>query len=177
LSLDDIGDPRAFRWVESGVSGLSRPREWDASALVEVEALAASDLDELEFAVLAGGAISGEAPPEAVPALTDTLGLEPPFAVRAVRRGRREWAVAGRALRSEPVVLALPAGISSLEVVVTPDGRRSVLVDGEEAVSVDPAWDAAAEELERRGRERFQSFVVRADRVGEDRWELTVDPL
>jgi hypothetical protein len=177
LSLDDIGDPRAFRWVESGVSGLSRPREWDASALVEVEELAASELDELEFAVLAGGAISGEAPSEAVPALTGALGLEPPFAVRAVRRGRREWAVAGRALRSEPVVLAVPADASSVEVVVTPGGDRSLLVDGEEVVSADPAWEQPLKELERRGAKRFQSFVARADRVGEDRWELTVDPL
>jgi hypothetical protein len=177
LSLDDIGDPRAFRWVESGVSGLSRPREWDASALVEVEALAASELDELEFAVLAGGAISGEAAPEAVPALTDALGLEPPFAVRAVRRGPREWAVAGRVLRSEPVFLAVPASAVSMEVVVAPDGNRSLLVDGEEVVTVDPAWEEAVQELERRGLERFQSFVARADRVGDDRWELTVDPL
>ena len=177
MSLDDIGDPRAFRWVESGVSGLSRPREWDASAFVEVRSLAAAGVGELEFAVLADGAIAGDAPPEAVSELTDELGLQPPYAVRAVRRGRLEWAVAGRALRSEPLGLALPAGISSLEVVITPDGGRSVLVDGEEAVTVDPAWHAAAEELERRGRKRFQSFVARADRVGEDRWELTVDPL
>ncbi|MGH3091433.1 MAG: hypothetical protein ACRDOG_03765 [Gaiellaceae bacterium] len=177
MSSDDISDPRAFRWVESGVSGLSRPREWDASALVEVEALAATELDELEFAVLADGAVSGEAPPEAVPALTDVLGLEPPFAVRAVRRGRLEWAVAGRALRSEPVVLSVPADAFSVEVVVAPDGNRSLLVDGEEVVTLDPAWDEAVQELEQRGRKRFQSFVARADRVGEDRWELTVDPL
>lgn len=177
MSLDDIGDPRAFRWVESGVSGLSRPREWDASALVEVTALATAEVGELEFAVLADGAIAGDPPPEAVSELTDELGLKPPYAVRAVRRGRLEWAVAGRALRSEPLALALPTGISSLEVVVPPDGGRSVLVEGEEAVAVDPAWEAAVEELERRGRKRFQSFVARADRVGEDRWELTIDPL
>jgi hypothetical protein len=112
-----------------------------------------------------------------VAALTEALGLEPPFAVRAVRRGRLEWAVAGRALRSEPVVLSVPADAFSVEVVVAPDGNRSLLVDGEEVVTVDPVWDEAVQELERRGRKRFQSFVARADRVGEDRWELTVDPL
>jgi hypothetical protein len=177
MSSDEISDPRAFRWVESGVSGLSRPREWDASAIVEVEALAASHLGELEFAVLADGAVRGDAPLEAVPALTAELGLDPPYAIRAVRKGRLEWAVAGRALRSEPIALSLTGEIVALEVVVSPDGDLTVFVDGEEALAVVPAWDDAVRELERRGRERFQSFVARADRVGEDRWELTVDPL
>jgi hypothetical protein len=103
--------------------------------------------------------------------------LWPPYALRAVRQGRTEWAVAGRALKSEPVVLTLPVPIAALEVVVAPNGDRSVLVDGEEATSVNPAWEDAVEELERLGRERFQSFVAHADRVEEGRWELTVDPL
>lgn len=174
---DDISDPRAFRWVESGVSGLSRPREWDAFSIVDVEALGATELHELEFAILADGAVLGEVPLDAVPALAAELDLQPPYAVRAVRRGPLEWAVAGRVLRSGPLALSVPARISSLEVVVVPDGDRAVLVDGEETVAVDPAWGEAVEELERRGRERFQSFVARADRVVEDRWELTVDPL
>ena len=69
------------------------------------------------------------------------------------------------------------ADATSVEVVVAPGGDRSLLVDGEEVVNPDPAWEPAVHELERRGRKRFQSFVARADRVGEDRWELTVDPL
>ena len=36
---DEISDPRAFRWVESGVSGLARAREWDATAIAEVPEL------------------------------------------------------------------------------------------------------------------------------------------
>jgi hypothetical protein len=127
--------------------------------------------------VLAGGAVTGDVPAEAVPALTGELGLEPPYAVRAVRRSRLGWAVAGRALRSEPVALELPEEISALEVVVAPAGDETVLVDGQEAAALEPAWEPAVEELRRRGRERFQSFVARADRVGEGRWDLTVDPL
>lgn len=127
--------------------------------------------------MLADGAVRGDVPPEAVPALTGELPLEPPYAVRAVRRGRVAWAVAARALRSEPVALALPEGISTLEVVVSPAGDETVLVDGREATAVEAHGEPAVDELRRRGRERFQSFVARADRVGEDRWELTVDPL
>jgi hypothetical protein len=173
---DEISDPGAFRWVESGVSGLARLREWDASALVEVEILAATDFRVLEFDVLAGDAVRGDVPPEAVAELTRELGLEPPYAVRAVRQGRLDWAVAGRILSSEPVTLRAP-GITKLEVVVSPDGDVTVLVDGEESGSPGPDLESAAGEVERRGRERFQAFVARADRVGEDRWELTIDPL
>ena len=144
---------------------------------MEVEALAATDVAELEFTVLADGAVRGEVADEVAAALVEQLDLEPPYALRAVRQGRTEWAVAGRALKSEPVVLTLPVPIAALEVVVAPNGERSVLVDGEEATSVDPAWEEAVQELERLGRERFQSFVAHADRVEEGRWELTVDPL
>ncbi|MGH3031104.1 MAG: hypothetical protein ACRDNE_10130 [Gaiellaceae bacterium] len=142
-----------------------------------MEALAATELQELDFAVLADGAVLGEVPLDALPALAGELDLQPPYVVRAVRQGRLEWAAAARVLKSEPIVLSVPAELSALEVVVAPEGDRSVLVDGEEAVTVDPAWEEAVQELERRGRKRFQSFVARADRVGEDRWELTVDPL
>ena len=96
--------------------------------------------------------------------------------MRAVRQSRVDWAVAGRILKSEPLFLSVP-GVATLEVVVDPEGDVSVVVDGEAAISVGPDREPAVREIERRGRERFQSFVARADRVGEDRWELTVDPL
>jgi hypothetical protein len=96
--------------------------------------------------------------------------------VRAVRQGRLGWAVAARILRSEPIALNAP-GVSRLEVVVSPEGDVTVLVDGEDTPSGAPHLEGAASEVERRGRERFQAFVARADRVGEDRWELTIDPL
>jgi hypothetical protein len=111
-----------------------------------------------------------------VPELTAELGLEPPYSVRAVRQGRLGWAVAGRLLKSEPIALDAP-GVSSLEVVVGPEGDVTVLVDGEARASPGPDLESAAGEVERRGRERFQAFVARADRVGEDRWELIIDPL
>jgi hypothetical protein len=41
----------------------------------------------------------------------------------------------------------------------------------------EPAVAEALAEIERRGRERFQAFAARADKLGGDRWELTIDPL
>jgi hypothetical protein len=133
---------------------------------------------ELEFALLADGAVLGEVPREAVRALAGELGLEAPFAVRAVRRGPLEWAVAGRMLASEPVALPSSLAAARIELAVPPDGEVEVLLDGELATGAlpEPEQEAIAE-LERRGRARFQSFVARADRVGEGRWELTIDPL
>jgi len=175
---DEIRDPRVFRWVETGVSGLARPREWDATAIVEVGALAGWEVAELEFRIVTDGTVVGDVPPEAVSALTGELSLEPPYAVRAVRQTDREWAVAALRLESEQV--ELPAGIEalSLEIAVPPEGETMFLVDGE-ILSEAPGGRAgeAFDELERLGRERFQAFVARADRVGDGRWELTVDPL
>ena len=60
---DQIRDPRAFRWVETGVSGLARVREWDATAIAEVDALRASDETEIDFRVLGDGSVVGDVSP------------------------------------------------------------------------------------------------------------------
>ena len=175
---DRIDDPRAFRWVEAGVSGLARPRQWDATALVEVDALRGYEAPELEFRVLADGSVVGDVPADAVPELTAELGLDPPYAARAVRKDGGRWAVG--ALRIDADEIELPRGLeaSSLEVAVPPDGETAFLVDGEHvAAGLEGDAGKALRELERAGRARFQAFVARADRVGEGRWQLTVDPL
>lgn len=178
MTDERIRDPGALRWVESGVSGLARPREWDATSLVDVPALRGYDVGQLEFRVLADGSVAGDVPPEAHAALTRELGLEPPYSVRAVRRGETAWAVGALRVPTDPI--DLPAGIaaSSLEVAVPPDGEMMLLADGEIVTDEPTGGEAHAfREIERRGRERFQAFVARADRVEDGRWELTVDPL
>jgi hypothetical protein len=175
---DEIGDPRLFRWVESGVSGLARQREWDATAIVELPSLAGWDLQELEFRLLGDGSVVGDVPAEALRELTGELGLDPPYAVQAVRQGGDEWMVGALQLESE--VVSLPAGIEalSLEVAVPPEGETMLLVDGDVvAEAPEGPTGEAVRELERLGRERFQAFVARADRVEDGRWDLTVDPL
>ncbi|MGH3023018.1 MAG: hypothetical protein ACRDNI_05120 [Gaiellaceae bacterium] len=175
---DPIHDPGALRWVEAGVSGLARPRQWDATALVEVDALRGYETSELEFRVLADGTVLGDVPAEAVPELTAELGLDPPYAARAVRKEGGRWAVGALQIAAEEIELPPGLAASSLEVAVPPDGETAFLVDGEH-VDGEPAGDVetAFRELERAGRERFQAFVARADRVGDGRWQLTVDPL
>jgi hypothetical protein len=63
-------------------------------------------------------------------------------------------------------------------VALTPDGELSAGLDGRPVEGlVDPSVDVALRELESRGRARFQAFAARADNLGGDRWQLTVDPL
>ena len=171
-----IHDP-GLRWVESGVSGPPRPRQWFAPSLVYVGARRGHDVAQVEFRVRADGSVVGDVPPDAVPALTAELGLEPPYTVRAVRRSETAWAVGALSIQSDPI--ELPGGIDavSLEVAVPPQGERMLFADGE-MVDEPAGSDARAfDEIERAGRARFQAFVARADRVEDGRWELTVDPL
>ena len=175
---DEIRDPRAFRWVESGVSGLARQREWDATAIAEVPALVGSDEAEMDFRVLGDGSVVGDVSADMLAELTGDLGLDPPYAARAVRQNEREWMVG--ALRIESELVELPAGIDavSLEAAVPPDGEAMYLLDGEILTEAPTGASAdALSELERLGAARFQAFVARADRLEDGRWELTVDPL
>jgi hypothetical protein len=175
---EEIRDPNLFRWVETGVSGLARARDWDVTALVQAPALRGYGAGELEFRVFADGTVVGEVPAEAVGELIGDLGLAPPFVVQAVRQGDSEWAVGALQLESE--LVSLPRGIAamSLEVAVPPDGETTLLVDGEiVAEAPDGAEGEALATLEGLGAARFQAFVARADRVEDGRWELTVDPL
>lgn len=177
-SDDDIRDPRAFRWVEAGVSGLAREREWDATAIVELPSLRGESVVELDFRLLGDGSLVGEVPAEALSDMTAGLELAPPYAARAVRQSDLEWLVGAVQLESDVVDLPQDVPAQTLEVAIPPEGERMVIVDGE-ILGEEPTGlvGAAASELERRGRERFQAFVARADRVEDGRWDLTIDPL
>jgi hypothetical protein len=124
--------------------------------------------------------VDGEAPEAVVDRLAHEVEkeLRPPYAARAVRKNRREWALAARAVKAE--LVRLPRGIeaTSLDVARPPDGELTALADGEiVAGPVEAPLAAALAELERRGRSRFQAFVATADKVDEGRWQLTIDPL
>lgn len=183
MGADDITDPRVVpRWVEAGVSGIPRTREWDAVLIVEVPELDGRPLAELSFRVLADEAVVGA--PDAVPApalerLASAAAAagRPPLDVQAVRRDRREWSLAVRELRLEE--LTPPDGVEAERLVaaVAPDGARICVVDGEEVAEPAGPVAEALELLELRGRERFAAFVAQAERVAPGRWELTIDPL
>lgn len=175
-------DPRALRWVEAGVSGLARSRDWDRVELLTVPELADDSIEEFQFGVLADRTVVAVAPPGIDPGLLERLAgrlseaLEGPVEAVAARRTRLEWSLAARVLRLEEVTLP-PLAADEIVVALGPDGQPAVLVDGEEPAGSTEALDVAVGRLRALGGERFDSFVVRARRLGPDRWAVSVDPL
>ena len=154
-------------WLEAGITGIPRQREWDAVATTPG---AGSSGDEAEFVVLPDGRLLVESAPDgfdATPLATALEGsIQPPF--RAVARWRPElWAVGARAIRVVELLRDPPGDV--IEVVHTADGL-SIRVDG--IVS-----GASLPELEELGTARFATFVVRARRLTDRLFEVEVEPL
>jgi hypothetical protein len=159
-------------------------REWDAVLLLEVRELEGSALGRFELIVPVAGAAAVHAdegvPRRAVERIAEEVDakLERPYEVLLVRTDARRWSAGARKLRGDTV--ALPAGFpaSSLEVVRPPGGGLEVTADGEPVEpALSPLFAEVVAELDGRGRERFESFVVRADKVADGSWQLTIDPL
>ncbi len=169
--------------MESGVSGLPRSREWDVVVPVALPDLGERHPAEIEFVALGDSIFRCDR--GVARAVIERLAaeiereLEPPFGARAVRKSGEEWIVAARRLTNADV-LSLPQGLEadSLQVAVSPEGEEVALVDGEIlGRPADAATADALAELTRRGRERFQAFAARADKVDDERWQLTIYPL
>jgi hypothetical protein len=167
VSSDDVSDPRAFRWVESGVSGLAQPREWDAV----VATTCAAGGSRCAFVCLADGrtlAVEGDAP-DAVPCAVTALAgeVEAPYRAVAQRRSGDTWAVGAVAIE----LAELPAEIVGEELVLTvTDSGEELVVDGRQL-------EGGATELVNSLGGRYESYVVRARHLDGPLWEVDVDPL
>jgi hypothetical protein len=184
--LSELGGPDAdsLPWLAAGIRGVPRDREWDAVATVDLPELSGGSLGDLELRVRADGTAAppgGAVPPEAVERVLAALrgAIEPPYLVLAVRQDERTWSLGATALSAEPIDLPPALAAGSIELVVSPDGDVTAYADGEPVANgpEKPELTAAFEMLERTAAERFKSYVARAERVGVDRWEVTVDPL
>ena len=145
---------------------------------VRVDSAESGLVDHVQHGSIGDGSVIGDVQPTVLAELTKGLGIEPPYAARAVRQNETEWIVG--ALRIESELVELPAGVAALtlEVAVPPEGETMYLVDGD--VLAEPPEGVEAEALDRLadlGAARFQAFAARADRLEDGRWELTVDPL
>ena len=167
MSWPPNSDPRAFGWVEAGISGIPRTREWDAV----VTADCGTGGDTCVFAVVPGrepihlGADSG---PLAclVAALDDAA--EPPYRAVGIRHEGSTWAVG--AVRIE--VVELPADIEGEELMltVTQEGERALEIDGRPTAESIPA-------LEEIVGGRYDAYFARATRLERGLWEIGIDPL
>jgi hypothetical protein len=152
-------------WMESGIHGVHRAREWDAVVTVEAEGV---EGDRALFVALPDETLLIEEG-EDIDALAAALeGVVPlPYRAEAVRRGETRWAVGLRRID----VVELPDGPDGNEVMLTVrNGERALLVDGSPVFGSVPA-------LEQLGAARGESYVVQGQRLTDDLWEIRVVPL
>ena len=157
------------RWGETGIHGVPRPRSWDA--VVTVTDPGAAIGDSLRFVSLPGGSLLLEEGADGVnlEPFADAVEteVEPPYRAEAVRHDSDQWAVAARRI----AVVELPSELAGDEVTLTArDGERTLEIDGERSFGTVPILDSI-------GRERGESYVVRASRLDGPLWEVTAAAL
>ena len=167
MSWPPDSDPRAFRWVEAGISGIPRTREWDAVVTAEC----GTSGDTCVFVVVAGREpilVSADSGPLACLARAVGDGVEPPYRAVGIRQEGSTWAVG--AVRIE--VAELPADIEGEELLltVTQEGERALEIDGRPTAESVPALEAAVGG-------RFDAYFARATRLERGLWEIGIDPL
>lgn len=151
---------------EAGVHGIHRQREWDFVGTT----LAPRVADErVVFVVLPDGTLlieegaGGEIEP-----LADVVGndLDRPHRIVALRQEGDRWGVAANRIE-----VAELSGLPGDEITLTRHrGDRELVVDGAEADEPVPA-------LERIADGRYVDYVLEAERLDGDLWELRITPL
>ncbi|HVC87468.1 MAG TPA: hypothetical protein VNC40_08585 [Gaiellaceae bacterium] len=152
---------------EPGIHGVARARRWDA-----VETATAPGLrgDVVHFVSLPDGTlvVEEDEPDGALTPLADAVeGMLPsPYRAEAVRRGPETWAVA-----ASRISVAELRGLRGdrAELIVTRDGR-TLQVDGRTTLGRAPA-------LEQVGAGQGSEYVVRAERLDGELWQVEATPL
>lgn len=156
-------------WLETGITGLARQREWDAVATAEAPGASG---EEAAFVALEDGRLLVEEAPDGfdpAPLAAALEGaIEPPYRATAIRRPEL-WAVGATAIE----VARLDPDPRGDDLELTWDGATlALVVDGR---PVDPS---AAPALERIASEREEgAYAAHAHRLESDVFELLVLPL
>ena len=157
-------DPRPA-WQETGIHGLARPREADATVIVDAAAAAGQ---RVIFVALPTGELLVEEGDVADPSgLAEAVEREVQRPYRA-KAGKQEfWLI--QVTRIE--VLEIPDGPAGdfLELARTPEGTTLSVDDARTFGSI-PA-------LEARGDRLGESWAIRGTRLDGDLWEIRAEPL
>ena len=153
-----------------GVSGVPRPREWDAVESVSAPALRG---DEIHFVALADAdrtlIVDEDEPNDSVSPLADAIEatLSPPYRGVGRRQENDVWAVAAMSVD----VVELPESIAGESIELTRvGGRRELRLDGEDSNLELPKLDEI-------GGRRGDDYVLRAERLTETTWVVDSDVL
>ena len=159
--------PADTQWLGSLPRAMARPGVWDLVSTVHVSGIAG---DTVEFATLPAGdvIVDTETGDDDLSPFADEVEkhLKPPYRVLARRKDDDLWAIAARTI--DVVELKFKGG-DEIELVEN-EGRTELRVDGELARQEIP-------ELERAGEALGSDFVVQADRLDGDLWEIRASAL
>jgi hypothetical protein len=153
-------------WHQAGVHGVARPRRWDAVVTAEADVPG----DAVSFVALEDGTlvVEEDVPDDALAPLADAVELQinAPYRAAATRKSETVWAVAANKI----VVAELhdEIGGDAVELAVQGD-ERTLLVDGSQTFGALPSLEALAAGL--------PAYVIRADRIDDDLWDVKVIPL
>ena len=146
---------------------MARPAVWDLVTTVRVPGISG---DAVELATLPDGELivdeaSGEGD---LSPLADAVEerLEPPYRLQGRRTEGDDWEIAARTI--DVVELDFDGG-DEIELIES-EGRTDLRVDGEEWSGSIPALDGAGETL-------GSEFVVQADRLDGNLWEIRASAL
>jgi hypothetical protein len=166
MTLASTGGREVAPWDKAGIHGMPRPRRWDA--VVSAEADLPGDV--VHFVALEDRSliVDEDVPDDQLSPLADAVEaqLDPPYRAEATRRGERLWAVGATKITVATITDEI-AG-DSVELAVQ-DGEATLLVDGALAFGLLPGLESLAEGM--------PSYVIRADRIDGDAWEVRVSPL
>jgi hypothetical protein len=146
---------------------MARPAVWDVVTTATAAGLAG---DRVEFATLPSGdvIVDTETGDADLSPLADAVEkqLEPPYRVLARREDGDLWSIAARTI--DVVQLSFDGG-DEIELVEN-EGSTELRVDGK-------PWNEQIPELERAGETLGTDFVVQADRLDGDLWEIRASAL
>jgi hypothetical protein len=176
-SADETGPPEPFdpyagtypadHFFGTLTRAMARPGVWDLITTVHAAGIAG---DAVEFATVPAGdmIVDTETGDADLSPFADKVEkqLEPPYRALARREDDDLWSLAARTI--DVVELKLEQG-DEIELVEN-EGRTELRIDGEPSQQVIP-------ELERAGEALGSDFVVQADRLDADLWEIRVSAL
>ena len=153
-------------WNQAGVHGVPRPRQWDVVATVEADLPG----DAVHFVTLEDRTVvvDEDVPDGQLAPLADAVEtqLDPPYRAEGTRQRDRLWAVG--ASKISVVAIDEQIGGDTVELAAR-DGVVTMLVDGAHGFGSVPSLEALGAGQ--------AAYVVRADRIDGDLWEVVVLPL
>ena len=167
MTLAQTGGREVAPWDKAGIHGVPRPRKWDAVVRAEADLPG----DAVHFVALEDRSliVDEDVPDDELTPLAEAVEtqLEPPYRAEATRRGDRLWAVGATKIDDRD-----DRGRDRRRRRSSWPSRTANRASSSTARSHSGCSPAS-----RRLAAGMPSYVVRADRIDGDLWEVQVAPL